>query len=525
MDYEATITNIGHFGNYQKLVLCLLGFFFMASGIETLLNVFIIYVPEFSCVSNHTYGNITYNSTKDECYLYPNNGTGFNTTDRTEETIACKSWVYDKSDFTATAATDMNLVCGKADKIPFINMIFMAGMFTASFIFGLLSDWKGRKLTECIVLVIQILSLFPLYFVKTSEILIVLRFFGGMSSVGIFATAFVLALEIVPVAYQTIVGLYSQIMFSVGELVVVGVAYCTREWHLLCLVIAVFSFFLLFSIFGFDESPRWLISIGKQDKAEAILGKIAKRNKKEFYVMLTEKTCNKEAVAVNGSFRDLFKSRILLYRAFNVFFNWTAVNTVYYGLVFGSASLAGNLFVSTSLMAAVELASYVVLIFLLKKTGRKPLYSSSIILAGIACFTSGFVKIWAADMVWLSTLLLLVGKFAASAAFAIIYNYTTELFPTVIRNTILGLSSCFGRIGSMAAPYILVAGGQMKSKFGVGLPVIFFGIFSIIAGLLSLFLPETKGCSLPDTFEEGENIGRKVKHKVNGEDNQGMVSD
>ncbi|XP_052827138.1 organic cation transporter protein isoform X3 [Octopus bimaculoides] len=417
MDYEATITNIGHFGNYQKLVLCLLGFFFMASGIETLLNVFIIYVPEFSCVSNHTYGNITYNSTKDECYLYPNNGTGFNTTDRTEETIACKSWVYDKSDFTATAATDMNLVCGKADKIPFINMIFMAGMFTASFIFGLLSD---------------------------------------------------------------------------------------------C---------------GFDESPRWLISIGKQDKAEAILGKIAKRNKKEFYVMLTEKTCNKEAVAVNGSFRDLFKSRILLYRAFNVFFNWTAVNTVYYGLVFGSASLAGNLFVSTSLMAAVELASYVVLIFLLKKTGRKPLYSSSIILAGIACFTSGFVKIWAADMVWLSTLLLLVGKFAASAAFAIIYNYTTELFPTVIRNTILGLSSCFGRIGSMAAPYILVAGGQMKSKFGVGLPVIFFGIFSIIAGLLSLFLPETKGCSLPDTFEEGENIGRKVKHKVNGEDNQGMVSD
>ncbi|XP_036362041.1 organic cation transporter protein-like isoform X3 [Octopus sinensis] len=452
MDYEAIITNIGHFGNYQKLVLSFLGFFFMASGIETLLNVFITYVPEFSCVSNHTHGNITYNSTKDECHLYPNNETGFNTTDRTEGSIACKSWVYDKSDFTATAATDMNLVCGNADIIPLIDTLFMGGVFTASFIFGLLSDWKGRKLTECIVLVIQILCLFPLYFIKTSEILIVLRFFGGISSVGIFSTAFVLALEIVPLAYQTIVGLYSQIMFSVGELVVVGIAYCTQEWHLLSLVVAVFCFFLLFFIL-------------------------------------------------------------------------TAVNTVYYGLVFGSATLAGNLFVSTSLMAAVELAAYVVLIFLLKKWGRKPLYSSSIILAGFACFASGFVKIWAADIVWLSTLLLLVGKFAASASFAIIYNYTTELFPTVIRNTILGLSSCFGRIGSMAAPYIFLAGAQMKSKFGVGLPGIFFGILSIIAGLLSLFLPETKGCSLPDTFEEGENIGRKVKHKVNCEDNKGMVSD
>ncbi|XP_036362040.1 organic cation transporter protein-like isoform X2 [Octopus sinensis] len=477
------------------------------------------------CVSNHTHGNITYNSTKDECHLYPNNETGFNTTDRTEGSIACKSWVYDKSDFTATAATDMNLVCGNADIIPLIDTLFMGGVFTASFIFGLLSDWKGRKLTECIVLVIQILCLFPLYFIKTSEILIVLRFFGGISSVGIFSTAFVLALEIVPLAYQTIVGLYSQIMFSVGELVVVGIAYCTQEWHLLSLVVAVFCFFLLFFIFGFDESPRWLISTGKQDKAEAILRKIAKRNKKEFYVMLSEKPCEKKTAAVNGSFGDLFKSKILLNRSFNIFFNWTAVNTVYYGLVFGSATLAGNLFVSTSLMAAVELAAYVVLIFLLKKWGRKPLYSSSIILAGFACFASGFVKIWAADIVWLSTLLLLVGKFAASASFAIIYNYTTELFPTVIRNTILGLSSCFGRIGSMAAPYIFLAGAQMKSKFGVGLPGIFFGILSIIAGLLSLFLPETKGCSLPDTFEEGENIGRKVKHKVNCEDNKGMVSD
>ncbi|CAI9729436.1 organic cation transporter protein-like [Octopus vulgaris] len=258
---------------------------------------------------------------------------------------------------------------------------------------------KGRKLTECIVLVIQILCLFPLYFIKTSEILIVLRFFGGISSVGIFSTSFVLALEIVPLAYQTIVGLYSQIMFSVGELVVVGIAYCTQEWHLLSLVMAVFCFFLLFFIFGFDESPRWLISTGKQDKAEAILRKIAKRNKKESYVMLSEKPCEKKTAAVNGSFGDIFKSKILLNRSFNIFFNWTAVNTVYYGLVFGSATLAGNLF-----------------------------------------------------------------------------------------------------------------GAQMKSKFGVGLPGIFFGILSIIAGLLSLFLPETKGCSLPDTFEEGENIGRTLEH-------------
>ncbi|XP_052827131.1 organic cation transporter protein [Octopus bimaculoides] len=519
MDYEATIKNIGSFGFYQKLVLGLIGLLYIGSGMQTLLNVLILYVPDFRCTSNHTYGNITYNITKDECYLYPNNETEFNTTDRTEESIACKSWVYDKTDFTATAATDMNFVCEKADLIPLINMVLMGGILAASLVLGFLSDWKGRKLAEIIVLVIQVLCTLPLYFIKTSELLIFLRFFGGVSVLGAFIAVYIISLEIVPSDYLPYVSLYSQVMFSVGELVVIGIAYCTREWHLLCLVLAIIYFIFLFFMFFIDESPRWLISKGKLDKAETILRKIAKRNGKKFYAMLTERTSNNETVAVNGSFGDIFKSRILLYRAFNVFFNWIAVNIVYYGLMFGSATLAGDLFVSTSLMAVVELASYVVLILLAKKCGRKTLYSSSVILTGVFCFSSGFVKVWAADIVWLSTLLLLAGKFAASAAFAIIYNYTTELFPTVIRNTILGLSSCFGRIGSMAAPYILVAGKEMESKFGIGLPVILFGIFAIIAGLLSLFLPETKGCNLPDTFEEGENIGQKVKHKTNGEDN------
>ncbi|CAI9729437.1 organic cation transporter protein-like, isoform X1 [Octopus vulgaris] len=241
-----------------------------------------------------------------------------------------------------------------------------------------------------------------------------------------------IALEIVPSDYLPYVSLYSQVMFTVGELVVVGIAYCTREWRLLSLVLAIIYFIFLFFMFVIDESPRWLISKGKLDKAEAILRKIAKRNGKEFYTMLTERTCNNETVPVNGSFGDIFKSRILLYRAFNMFFNWIAVNIVYYGLMFGSATLAGDLFVSTSLMAAVELAAYVVLILL---------------------------------------------------------------------------------------------GTEMKSKFGIGLPVILFGIFAIVAGVLSTFLPETKGYNLPDTFEEGENIGKKVKHKTNGEDNNGMVSD
>ncbi|GAB1603026.1 organic cation transporter protein-like, partial [Argonauta hians] len=506
MDYEATISSIGNFGFYQKTRLLVFGFLFMGSGTQTLLNVLLLYVPDFRCSTNQIFGNITYNVSTDQCYLYSNNESEANISHGAEERFSCDSWHYDDTDVVATAATDMNLVCEKSGIIPLTEMVFMSGVLASSLILGFFSDWKGRKLTEIIVLTIQVLCTIPLYFITTSDLLILQRFFGGFSSNAIFVTAFVLVLEIVPTDYATIIGIYSQIMFSIGEIVIMGIGYFTQEWHLLSLVLTVLFIFEVAVVFFMDESPRWLISKGKQEKAEDILRKIAKKNGTEYYSVLTETKCTEPTTVVKGSFKDLFKSRILLSRAANVFFNWTAVNTVYYGLVLGSSSIVDNFYLSNLLMAVVELIPYVLLIFLMKKWGRKPLYSSSIILAGVSCFVSGFVKVWA----------------KVSASFGVIYNYTAELFPTVIRNSVLGLSSCFGRFGSMAAPYVLAAGTEIKFKVGVGLPVILFGGLAIAAGLTSLLLPETKGYSLPDTFEEGENIGRKVKDEVNGIDNKAM---
>ena len=42
----------------------------------------------------------------------------------------------------------------------------------------------------------------------------------------------------------------------------------------------------------------------------------------------------------------------------------------------------------------------------------------------------------------------------ATAAFGVIYMYTAELYPTVVRNGAMGTSSCIARFGGMAAPYI-----------------------------------------------------------------------
>ena len=55
----------------------------------------------------------------------------------------------------------------------------------------------------------------------------------------------------------------------------------------------------------------------------------------------------------------------------------------------------------------------------------------------------------------------MIGKFCISASFAIVYVYSAEVFPTVLRTTGVGSSSMFARVGSIIAPYVgtYVSGG------------------------------------------------------------------
>lgn len=118
-----------------------------------------------------------------------------------------------------------------------------------------------------------------------------------------------------------------------------------------------------------------------------------------------------------------------------------------------------------------------------------------------------------------------IGKFGVTAAFATVYVYAAELFPTVLRQTGLGSSSMCARIGSFLAPPVGRQLGQACScllnilylnilwpcilnvclQVNRTIPMLIFAAVSIIGGLATLALPETKGHTLPESVQEGMN--------------------
>ncbi|KAJ4944949.1 hypothetical protein JOQ06_013488 [Pogonophryne albipinna] len=97
-----------------------------------------------------------------------------------------------------------------------------------------------------------------------------------------------------------------------------------------------------------------------------------------------------------------------------------------------------------------------------------------------------------------------LGKMFAEASFTCVYLYTTELYPTVMRQNGLGYSSFMGRLGVSVSPLIIL----LEEVWG-HLPSTIFSLVAFTAGLTCYLLPETQNIRLPETIEEVEHPRRR----------------
>ena len=312
-----------------------------------------------------------------------------------------------------------------------------------------------------------------------------------------------------------------------GELITCLLAYIfldsfsSGNWRGLLLWASLPSFFtFLLILFCLEESPRFLLVFKKYDKAFALLEKAIKQNNKmERHFLNNEERQDLILWAENQvhSLKSSTANPVELFREGRhkitplLWIIWYVLSCVYYGNIFILPTILRNMnmeeeanvneFLEVFISVACELPSSIIVLFIIEIVwfGRKNSMVITFALTSVCSFFAYLLK--GIPFLVLATF----ARFFLNMTFLIVYPFTTEIYPTAIRTTGLGIASAFSRIGGISMPWISIAG----LKIGHTGPFIIYGSLAAVACIAAALMPyDTTGMELDrhkgdeDDFEE-----------------------
>ncbi|KAM6907200.1 solute carrier family 22 member 4-like [Xenentodon cancila] len=519
-DYADAISFLGKWGCFQQTVFFLLCASILPNGFGAFNLVFLTAVPSHHCFVpginltedwRKSIIPITVVNGKEElsrCSRYRLDlvrnfsaqgyipGRDVNLTDLEKESCM-DGWNYSKDIYQSTIVTEFDLVCSEQWKVPFTSTVFFVGVLFGSFFSGQFSDRYGRKPVLFATMAAQTVFTFAQVFSTSWIMFIILLFFNGLGQISNFVAALVLGAEIltgnIRVLYSS---LGTCLGFAVGYMILPIFAYFLRDWKSLLLALSVPCLVYTPLWWVLPESPRWLLSKGRNEEAEAIVRKAAKWNKVrapavifDDCTIMTTKSPNE-----NYSALDLLRQSSIRTTTLTLCLVSFTMTIGYYSLSFDTAQLHADPYLSCFISAVVELPAYISSWISLRCFPRRPSVICILIFGAVFLFLIQLVPEY---LFSLSLTLEMVSKYALTTGSSLMFAYTTELYPTVLRNTATGTTTTVSRMGSCITPFLLSLSSYFKF-----LPYITLGILAVVTAFAALFLPETYKQSLPETVQQ-----------------------
>ncbi|XP_058016062.1 solute carrier family 22 member 6-A-like [Ahaetulla prasina] len=440
----------------------------------------------------------------------------------TETEPCADGWFYDQTQFTSTIISEWDLVCDRRKLREMAQSIYMAGVLIGALVLGGLADRFGRR-------ALTIWSFFQMAVTGTCAAFspnyasyCFFRFLTGMALSGFGLSIACLIVEWIPTQHRTITIALTGLAYTLGQILLAGLAYSIRDWRWLQVAVsAPYLIFLLYS-WWYAESARWLIQSGQASKAVGVLQRVARINKKQeagaritTEVLLSSMEKELSSCKSTYTISDLVRTPTIRRIFFCLSMVWFSVSFSYYGLVMDLQNFGVSIYLIQVIFGAVDFPAKLVVTITMSYIGRRVSLTAFLLTAGTIIITNLFVPL---EMQTLRTSLAVIGKGCLSAAFTCVFLFTTELYPTPVRQTGLGFGSTMARVGGMVSPLT-----SLLEDYYSFLPPVVYGALPILAGIIACLLPETLNVPLPDTIDDVENRSKKTKKKSKEEIGQEKI--
>jgi putative MFS transporter len=369
----------------------------------------------------------------------------------------------------------------------------LIGIFFGGPLGGYLADKVGRKPMFTFTLAIFLIGSVAQFFIADAAMLFFVRLLMGMAIGADYAIGWPLLAEFAPARLRGKLLAIQEVAWYVGYLFSYAMGYAlvssiTIDWQVVLGLSTIPSVIVFLMRLGTPESPRWLMSKGRIEEAEAIAA--------EFMTEEEQRDLKAEKVRTS-SFRLLFAPEHIKTTTFVCVF-WICNVTPYFAIATFAPVVLTQFGLEDGLTGALALNGIVVLgsmasVLLIERVGRRKLAIPPFWISAAALL---LVALFAGASPTVVILCFLVFSFFNAVSTALTGVYPGEVFPTEIRGAGVGFATAASRIGAAVGTFVLPVSME---GLGVATTMVFAAAVSIIGGIVSHFLaPETKGLVLSE---------------------------
>lgn len=416
-------------------------------------------------------------------------------------------WVYDRRTFTSTIVAEWDLVCDSRALKPMAQSIYLSGILVGAAVCGYASDRLGRRPVLSWSYLQMAAAGTAVAFAPSFTAYCLLRFLVAFAVAGVMLSTGSLLMEWTSARVLAMTG--NALGFSFGQILMAAVAYGVRDWAWLQLLVSAPFFVCFLYSWWLAESARWLLTKGRLEqglrelrRVAAVNGRRAAGDAMTMEVLLAALREDLSGGAAPPSLGTLLRMPELRLRLCVSCLCWFAFGFSFFGLTMNLQALGSDIFLLQVLLGGVDIPAKLATLLLLSRAGRRPTQVASLVLSGLCILAHTLVP---PEMGGLRSALAVLGLGGLGATFTCVSVYSGELFPTVLRMTVVGMCQMGARTGAILGPLV-----RLLDAYGASVPLLVYGAVPVLSGLAALLLPETRGLPLPDTIQDLQAQGVKA---------------